>query len=183
MRAAAIFLLGGLFGAGAVVFPKAVSHLRAALRKAPLQPPGSLVHTDESFQFLAHGTLDEIAPLFGADKERVWAPGWNPQFVYPLPAPDDKEPKDKEGMVFAVDHGHHRAIWLNTEFDLVNGRVTYAYVIPDAMVTLIRLRLTPAGQTTRVNVIYQRTSLSPQADEHVRRLAEGDRRSGPEWQT
>ena len=135
------------------------------------------VRTVESFHFLAHGTMSELAPLFGAEKERLWAPGWNPEFVNPQPA------RDEEGMVFIVDHGHHHAIWQNSEFDLTNGRMTYVYVIPDAMATLIRIRLAPAGENTRVDVTYVRTSLSPEADEQVRRMADGDRQSGPEWES
>ena len=104
------------------------------------------------------------------------SPGWNPRFVYPVPA------VDKEGMVFTTAHDHLSAVWVNAIFDEKNGRIAYVYVIPDAMATVIRLKLTPQGEQTRVEVEYDRTALSPEADEHVRHMAETDRKSGPEWE-
>ena len=120
--------------------------------------------------------MEQVAPLFGADKERVWAEGWNPQFLFPLPG------ADREGMVFTTNHQHRNAIWVNTELDLRNGRVQYVYVVPDAMATLITLRLTPAGDRTHVAVTYERTALSAETDELVRHAAESDRGSGHEWE-
>jgi hypothetical protein len=60
--------------------------------------------------------------------------------------------------------------------------VQYVYVIPDALVTVITLRLTLQGQQTHVEVEYDRTALNSEADGHVRRMAEQDRGSGPEWE-
>lgn len=179
MRGAWLFVAGGICGAVAVVIPRVVTHLHAALH-GPLggaTSPGAVrVHTEEKFVFTARAPMDEVAPLFGADKERVWAQGWNPQFVHPMPA------ADQQGMVFTVAHEHLKAAWVNTEFDLKNGRAQYVYVIPDALVTVITLQLTPEGNQTRVTVQYDRTSLSAETDAHVRHLADGDRTSGPDWE-
>jgi hypothetical protein len=38
------------------------------------------------------------------------------------------------------------------------------------------------GKRTGVEVTYERTALSAEADEHARHMAEGDRGSGPEWE-
>jgi hypothetical protein len=163
-----------------MALPRAAAHLHAALHgghggKSELGT--ARVHTEEKFSFLAKAPLEQVAPLFGADKERVWAPKWNPQFVHPLPATDE------EGMVFTVTHNEHlRAAWVNTMFDVKNGRIQYVYVIPDALVTVINLKLTPQGEQTKVDVEYERTALSPEADSHVQHMAEGDRRAGPEWE-
>jgi hypothetical protein len=89
---------------------------------------------------------------------------------------------DEQGMVFTVAHDHLKAAWVNTEFDLKNGRIQYVYIIPDALVTVITLRLEPEGDHTRVEVEYDRTALSAETDAHVRHMAEGDRGSGPEWE-
>ncbi len=117
-----------------------------------------------------------MAPLFGANKERAWSPQWDPQFIRPLPA------ADMQGMVFTVRHGDLQAIWVNTEFDLKNGRIQYAYFIPDALVTVITLKLTPEGKQTKVEVEYDRTALTEEADSHVLQLAEKDRTSGADWE-
>jgi len=179
MKGAGWFVVGAVCGIVLMAAPRVASHLHAALHGghdgAALVGEGR-IHTEEKFAFTANGPMEKVAPLFGADKERVWAPGWNPQFVHPLPV------ADQAGMVFAVAHNHLRATWVNTEFDLKNGRIQYVYMIPDALVTVITLQLTPRGDQTYVEVKYERTALSAEADPHVQQLAEGDRKSGPEWE-
>jgi hypothetical protein len=132
-------------------------------------------HSEERFAFTARAPIEQVAPLFGADKERVWAPGWDPHFVHPVPA------SDEEGMVFTVAHSHLRSVWVNTEFDLKAGRVQYVYLIPDTMVTMITLRLIAEGKQTRVEVEYDRTAVSEEGDVQVRHMGEQDRGAGPDW--
>ena len=179
MKAAMLFVLGAVCGAAVMALPGAVAHLHAALHGAHRgsETSGNVrVHTKEKFVFTANAPMEQVVPLLGADKERVWAPGWDPQFVHPLPA------ADVLGMVFVVAHSHRKSVWVNTEFDVEKGRIQYVYVIPDALVTLITLQLTPEGDKTRVEVGYERTALSAEADAHVRHMAEGDRTSGPDWE-
>lgn len=135
-----------------------------------------LAHTEKQFEFVANAPMGTVAPLFGAWKEREWAPGWKPEFVWP------SEPSDREGMVFCVAQGHTHAVWVNTAFDLAGGRIQYAYVVPDAMVTLITLRLTAEGAGTRVEVKYERTALDAGLNEHVKSMADADGKAGPEWE-
>ena len=142
-----------------------------------LLPSPQRLHTKARFAFSAHSPLEKVAPLFGARKERVWSPQWDPQFISPLPA------ADVQGMVFTVKHGELNSTWVNTEFDLQNGRVQYVYLIPDALVTVITIRLKPERNHTMVEVEYERTALTEQADAHVRHLAERDRAAGPEWES
>jgi hypothetical protein len=177
VKGAWLFVLGIVCGVVAMVAPRIVMHLHAALQRAHGGGSGTeRVHTEEKFAFTARGRMEDVAPLFGADKERVWSPEWNPKFIHPLPAADE------QGMVFAVAHDHLKATWVNTEFDLKNGTIQYVYMIPDALVTVITLRLEPERDQTRVEVEYDRTALSAAADAHVRHMAEGDRGSGPEWE-
>ena len=141
------------------------------------QPASELAHTRTEFNFTANGPLEQVAPLFGAHEERKWSPDWNPQFLYPQPA------HDRLGMVFKIMHGQHEAIWVNTAFDLAAGHVQYAYVLNDAMATLIDIHLTHEGaQKTGVAVVYERTALIPEANEHVQHFATGDERAGKEWE-
>jgi hypothetical protein len=132
-------------------------------------------HSERTFEFLAEAPLIEVAPLFGAHKEREWAPHWDPCFIRPAPA------EDRPGMVFTVSGAHGTAIWINTCFELQNGRVQYAYVLESAMTTLITLNLTPRGECTHVAVSYERTALQPRADAWVARMADQDSRAGAEW--
>ncbi len=154
----------------------AVVSCEAAAQEAG-PPATTLTHTRVEFHFVADAPFDQVAPLFGANEERKWAPDWNPQFVYPLPA------RDQQGMVFRVSHGEHSSIWVNTAFDLAAGHVQYAYTLNDAMATLIDIHLTrDSAQKTGVTVAYERTALIPEANEHVRHFAKGDEKAQKEWE-
>lgn len=130
------------------------------------------------FEFVAHGPYPQVFPLFGAEKERVWAgKDWDPTFVYPNPA------NDVQGAVFTISHGHATTVpWVNTAFDPQSGHVQYVYVVSDTMTTLIDIHIAPQdANNTKVKVMYERTALRAAGDERVRRMAEHDRKSGPEW--
>ncbi len=150
----------------------------AAVSVAAQQPSAAapLLHTRTEFHFTTEAPFEEVAPLFGAKEERKWAPDWNPQFVYPVPA------RDQQGMVFKVEHGQFSSTWVNTAFDLAAGHIQYAYVLNDAMATLIDIHLTRESATkTAVTVVYERTALIPEANEHVQHFTKGDEKSGKEW--
>jgi hypothetical protein len=135
-----------------------------------------LAHTRTEFSFTVDAPFEQVVPLFGAHEERKWDDGWDPQFVYPTPA------RDQQGEVFKVAHGHDSAVWINTALDLAMGHIQYAYVLGDAMATLIDIHATRQGaQKTGVTVVYERTALIPEANEHVQHFAEGDANTGKEW--
>ncbi len=142
---------------------------------SPAHPERERAHSERTFEFMAEAPLSEVAPLFGAHKERAWAPNWDPCFIWPARA------EDRPGMVFTVSGAHGTAIWINTCFELQNGRVQYAYVLDKALTTLITLNLTPRGEHTHVAVSYERTALEPRADEWVARMADQDAKAGEEW--
>ena len=142
--------------------------MTAGAASAPLR-------TREQFDFVMRAPLEAAWPLFGAQAERAWAPGWDPQFVWPV------EPVDQEGMVFKVVQGGRTAVWVNTALDPAANRIQYVYVIPDLMVTVISLRLAPAGRSTHVGVTYERTALGGSANELVRDMAQQDKVAGEEW--
>jgi len=141
------------------------------------EPASALTHTRTEFNFMANAPFEQVGPLFGANEERKWSPDWNPQFLYPQPA------HDQPGMVFKIMHGQHEAFWVNTAFDLAAGHIQYAYVLNDAMATLIDIHVTRNGaQKTSITVVYERTALIPEANEHVQHFAQGDERAGKEWE-
>jgi hypothetical protein len=180
VRGIGLFVLGIVCSAGLMMLPKAVAHLHPAshtLHSNDAQPGSPRTHTEEKFVFAAQAPMEQVAPLFGANKERVWSPQWDPQFIYPSPV------ADAQGMVFTVAHRHLQAIWVNSELNLKEGRVQYVYVIPDTLVTVITLNLKPHGSETTVEVHYDRTALTPDTDAHVQELAQQDRVAGSEWQT
>jgi hypothetical protein len=140
------------------------------------QAAANLAHVRTEFSFTVDAPFEQVVPLFGAHEERKWAEGWTPQFVFPMPA------HDQQGMVFKVAHGQLSSVWINTALDLAAGQVQYAHVLGDAMATLIDIHATRQGpQKTAVTVVYERTALTPEANEHVEHLAKGDANGGKEW--
>lgn len=137
-----------------------------------LEPP---LHTREEFYFIANAPIDDSWQLFGAEGERAWADDWHPVFVWPT------VPADQHGMVFTVGLGSKTAVWVNTCFDRAANRIQYVYFLPDAFVTVITLALRPMEQATRVEVVYERTALTPASNATVERLAATDKVSGPHW--
>jgi hypothetical protein len=136
------------------------------------------VHLVNSFDVEVHLPYAQAAPLFGPEGERAWAgDDWNPEFIHPRPAVDE------EGAVFTLRHAHGKAVWVNTAFDVPGEHFQYVYFIADKLVTTIDVRFTPVDdEATKVHVIYARTALKADANQHVRAMAEGDKKAGPEWQ-
>jgi hypothetical protein len=135
------------------------------------------IHVSNSFDFEIAAPFARLAPLFGPEAERAWAgEHWNPVFLYPQPA------RDVQGAVFTIQHGPHTAIWVNTLFDLANGRMQYVYVIPERLVTTIDVSLRAVDSAhTAVHVTYVRTALDPSFNDEVASRGNDDRNSGPEW--
>lgn len=140
--------------------------------------PKQNLRVQTSFDLIVHAPYAETAPLFGPEGERPWAgKHWDPQFVFPRPA------KDEEGAVFTIQHGPVNATWVNTAFDIEGRHFQYVYFIPGLLVTTIDLRFKPVdAANTQVHVVYTRTALTTEGNEHVTAMSEQDKRAGAEWQ-
>jgi len=139
---------------------------------------GPVVHVKNGFDFTVRAPYEKVFPLFGAHCERAWAEGWNPQFLHPQP------PQDIVGEVFTVAHGHKQAVWVNTAFDSASGHVQYVYVIPEAQAVRIDIRFRHEDPpSTGVKVVYERTSLSSNLNEHISQLGRKDAAAAAEWKT
>ncbi len=139
---------------------------------------GPLTHVRNEFEFTAHASYAVTAPLFGPEGERAWGgEHWDPHFLYPLPA------QDVRGAVFTVSHGHRSSYWINTAFDVNGHHFQYVYMIPDVMATLIDLHFVEVDSAhTKVNVVYERTALTPEGNQHVEEAGKSDSKNGPEWE-
>lgn len=137
-----------------------------------------LEHVRNSFEFDIPAPLKTAFPLFGAHGERGWAGDqWNPEFVYPQPE------QDVAGMVFTLDHHGRKSTWVNTAFDAEHGHAQYVYVIPGLLATVIDVRLVERNaNNTHVTVVYERTALSAEANDHVQKLGNDDRGNAAHWQ-
>ena len=135
-----------------------------------------LVHTREEFSFVVNASYDETFPLFGAYEERKWAAGFHPQFVFPF------SPHDQQGMVFTTEQHGATRVWVNTVFDRNAGKAQYVYFVPEKMVALIDVQaMKISSSQTKINVVYERTALASDANQHVIEMARSDANAGPEW--
>jgi hypothetical protein len=136
----------------------------------------ALAHTHEEFSLVVMAPYEQAFPLFGAYEERKWAKGFDPQFVHPSPA------HDQQGMVFTTVRDGNLYLWINTAFDPASGHVQYVYFVRETMVTLIDIHLTkPGAAQTRIDVVYERTAVRPEANEQVAQLGKEDGNRGMEW--
>jgi hypothetical protein len=161
----------------ALVIPTAAVLAASALGQSPASSP-HLLRTQTAFDLVVHLPYAEAAPLFGPQGERPWAgKHWNPQFLYPQPA------RDEQGAVFTIHHGSVTAVWVNTLFDIEAHHFQYAYFIPVIMVTIIDVRFTPTDPTTtQVHVVYTRTALTPEGNDHVTAFTATDKTAAHDWQ-
>jgi hypothetical protein len=153
-----------------------VGAIGATISQAQPKSSGAAVRTHAEFTFEVSAPYADVFPLFGAHKERVWARGFDPQFLYPLP------PHDEAGMVFTTVQDGMSRQWVNTAFDPESGHVQYVYWIADMMTALIDIHVMNShDSTTKVHVVYERTALRPEASEQVRHMAHADANAGPHW--
>jgi len=144
----------------------------------PTTTAPQLLRMQTAFDIVVHLPYAETAPLFGPEGERPWAgKHWNPQFVYPQPA------HDEQGAVFTIQHGPVTAVWITTLFDLESRHFQYAYFIPEIMVTTIDVHFTPIDTSTKVHVVYTRTALTPEGNDHVTAFTTIDKSAGHDWQS
>jgi len=130
-----------------------------------------------TFKLVVPVSYAETAPLFGPEGERVWVgEHWNPQFIYPKPARDEK------GAVFTVRRGKYNEIWVNTLFDVKGRHFHYVYFMADLMLTTIDLKFVPVDQSnTQVDVVFTRTALTLEGNEQVKELSGIDQKADVVW--
>lgn len=163
MRLAAIFFVAACF-AGVTYW--------SAVRAAPQETP---LHLGDTFEFTVHSPFKPAVALFGAHGERGWGgKDWDPKFLYPQPE------QDKAGAVFFADH----ASWVMTVFDLEKGHVQYVIFRGGVLITLLDIQLDAVDSAnTKARVSYEWTALKPEANEHIRHMAERHRGMGKHWET
>lgn len=89
-------------------------------------------------------------PLFTAEGERHWVPGWSPEMLG-----DAQEP----GMVFLTGTDDERTIWTVLESDQAALRHRYSRVTPGSRAGIVEVKLTEDGPNCRVHVRYDLTAL------------------------
>ncbi|WP_243074725.1 SRPBCC domain-containing protein [Microbacterium sp. SS28] len=114
-------------------------------------------------------------PLFTAAGERLWVPGWSPEFLADVD--DDTAP----GTVWRTSADGRETTWIVVE-SIPPTAATYARFTPGHSATRVRVRLERTDAGTRVDVGYDITSLDEAADALLEQFAQDFDEMLLEWQ-
>jgi len=93
--------------------------------------------------------------LFSPEGERLWAPGWTPEYLHPpngTPQP---------GLVFRTAVGGETTLWLLLRYDTAACEAEYVRVTPESRIGTVAVRCAAAGaDASDVHVAYRFTALS-----------------------
>ena len=106
-------------------------------------------------------SVERVRPLFTAEGERAWAPGWDPEWA-------DDDHAHEVGEVWTTS-GPPATTWVTVETDA--DRVRYARVAPGDSAGLVSVSWAPVGDGTVVTVDYDLSALSPAGTERLATFA------------
>ena len=92
-----------------------------------------------------------VFPLFTAEGERAWAPGWNPQML---------SGAVERGSVFRTHAQGRDTVWIVTDFRAAAHRASYARLVDGLSMGLVDVACDADGSGTKVTVRYTLTPLS-----------------------
>lgn len=112
-------------------------------------------------EFRLAATCAQVFPLFTAQGERAWAPGWNPEML---------SGEVERGSAFRTrGHGDGReTVWIVTEYRPDRHRVAYARIAQGSNIGLVDVSCRSASDGARVSVRYTLTGLNKEGDDFVR---------------
>ena len=124
-------------------------------------------HVVRSHAITIDKPIDAALHYFTPEGERAWAEGWDPAWHWP---PDGET---RAGMVFTTEHGNEHTIWTLTRHEPEAGLVEYVRTTPGSRVGVVTVRCAAAGaHSTRVEVTYALTALSPEGRQAIEALGE-----------
>ena len=138
---------------------------------------GERIHVERAGMVGMALSAAEAFPLFNAEGERRWVPGWDPCFVHPV------EPGAGEGVVFqTIKNGVGTATWVQTRHEPARGAASFVFVVPGYQVAMVDVGVIPDGEgRSRASVRHRMTSLSSDADDFVRAFGETFEDFMAEW--
>jgi len=133
------------------------------------RPPFAGKSVTRSGAIHLNGPITKIFPLFEPIGEKAWAPGWEPQMVYPASG------VAQNGTVFLTydDHGKNETYWTIIEYDTQRHRVTYINVIPNYQVRRITVECREiAPDKTDATVTYSYTGTTSRGNDDLLKKTE-----------
>ena len=104
--------------------------------------------------------LARVFPLFTAQGERKWAPGWEPRIL---------SGSEERGSAFITTaHNGGTVTWIVTDYRPADGRVSYARLVQDSNIGMVDVTCTePARGGTDVSVRYTLTAVSEAGESFI----------------
>ncbi|MEU1970311.1 hypothetical protein ABZ477_01500 [Microbacterium sp. NPDC019599] len=115
-------------------------------------------------RFVLDAPPEQAFPLFTAAGERLWVPGWSPEFLA------DVDDDTTAGTVFRTSADGRVTTWIVVESHPPFA-ATYARFTPAHSATTVRVRLEASDAGTLVHVGYDITSLAETADALLEQFA------------
>ena len=106
----------------------------------------------ESGNFALPLPPEQAFPLFTAEGERLWVPGWDPQMLGETP--------QQKGLVFLTGEGEEHTIWTVLESDPELGRLRYSRVTPRSRAGIVTVTIAGDAGGSQIQVQYNLTALS-----------------------
>ena len=134
-------------------------------------PPSSFAGqgAENRGDFRVVAPVNEVFPLFGAQEESKWAPGWRPLWIFPGEA-DAKGSPPRRGWVFKTNpNTPEERTWYVETFDLARHEASYIVFWPNQMVYRIEIQADQRGSETHTRVTYSFRGLSPEGNHEVER--------------
>jgi hypothetical protein len=114
------------------------------------------MHIERSHSITLPFPIARAFPLFTPIGEVDWAPGWQPDFLYPA------DGETKAGMIFTTAADGVATLWACADWAPENHRVRYVRVTPGDRFGFVDVQCeAQSACETRVDVGYQFTALSP----------------------
>ena len=114
--------------------------------------------------FRLEAPLARVMPLFTAEGERSWAPGWEPVIL---------SGAVERGSAFVTRaHSGIETTWIVADYRPAEGKVSYARLAQGSNIGLVDVVCTEAEGATVVSVRYTLTGVSEQGREFVREFLE-----------
>ena len=122
-------------------------------------PPATQVRS-----FRLEAPLARVFPLFTAEGERSWAPGWEPLML---------SGAVERGSAFSTRaHSGIETTWIVADYRPAEGKVSYARLAQGSNIGLVDVTCTEEGGGTIVTVRYTLTGVSEQGRAFVSEFLE-----------
>jgi hypothetical protein len=91
--------------------------------------------------------VEEVFPLYGPVKETNWAPGWEPQWLYPAKTIAESSVPEP-GWTFITGSSTEKKLWYIQNADFTLHEISYIVLWPERMVYRIDINARPSVDPT-----------------------------------